>query len=415
MPFCLDGTRSVPTLSAEGDGVSEFARPGQNGEVVAVCGAGAAGMAAALAAARAGSEVCLIEAAAHVGGTVAHVLIHTIGGLFDSGGDFLNGGLAQELAELLAKSDPNVRRRRIGRTWVLSAAPEAYQAVAERLLAAEPRLTTFTSARVCAVEKSGGRLTGLQIAGPAGSFHLQTRSVVDATGTGAIARLLDNELIQDESRRAAGGFIFRLCGVAPEALAWPKGSALARALHEAVLNEALPPLCSQAWVDVGVRNDEAYVKLAVPLPDDWSDRDSEITKEAVNAQAAIVAFLQRLPGFAEARLCRTGKLGVRDGGRVSGEYCLTVDDVRQCRRFDDVACRCSWPIEYWDPQRGLTLEYLPDGQAYDIPLRALKVKGFANLWVAGKCLAADRLAQASARVAGCCWSMGEAAGRAAAR
>jgi hypothetical protein len=159
------------------------------------------------------------------------------------------------------------------------------------------------------------------------------------------------------------------------------------------------------------------VKLAVALPDDWPDREArgEITRAARQTQAAVVAFLQGLSGFAGAHVCRTGSLGVRDGGRVRGEYCLTADDVRGGRRFADAACRCAWPIEYWDPEHGVNLEYLPDGQAYDIPLRSLKVQGIANLWVAGKCLAADRLAQASARVAGCCWSMGEAAGQAAAR
>ena len=61
----------------------------------------------------------------------------------------------------------------------------------------------------------------------------------------------------------------------------------------------------------------------------------------------------------------------------------------------------------------MVLEYLPENTWYEIPLRALKVPGVANLWVAGKCLSADRYAQASARIAGCCWSMGEAVGKVA--
>ena len=43
----------------------------------------------------------------------------------------------------------------------------------------------------------------------------------------------------------------------------------------------------------------------------------------------------------------------------------------------------------------------------------LRVRGYENLWAAGKCLSADALAHASARVAGTCWAMGEAAGKAA--
>ena len=41
------------------------------------------------------------------------------------------------------------------------------------------------------------------------------------------------------------------------------------------------------------------------------------------------------------------------------------------------------------------------------------MRGYENLWAAGKCLSADALAHASARVAGTCWAMGEAAGKAA--
>jgi hypothetical protein len=124
--------------------------------------------------------------------------------------------------------------------------------------------------------------------------------------------------------------------------------------------------------------------------------------------------LQSRQDFAHARVCKTGCIGVRDGGRVRGEYCLSAEDVRQGRKFKDAACRCSWPIEYWDPDEGVSLEYLPDGNWYEIPLRALKAKGLANVWIAGKCLSADPLAQASARVVGTCWAMGEAVGKEAA-
>ena len=92
---------------------------------------------------------------------------------------------------------------------------------------------------------------------------------------------------------------------------------------------------------------------------------------------------------------------------------MTAEDVRTGRRFDDAACRCAWPIEYWHRERGASLEYLPDGVFYEIPLRALRVQGWRNVWAAGKCLSADRLAHASARIAGTCWAMGETAGKAA--
>jgi len=385
-------------------------------ECVAVCGGGAAGMAAALAAARAGANVVLIEARPRLGGTVAHSLIHTLGGLYDSAGELLNGGLAEELVAALTRADGLVRRRRIGRAWVLNVCPEVYQAVTRQLIESERLITVLYGTRVIGVVNSADTIGELELSGPRGISRLRTRTVVDATGFADVARLVSPNLIQTDPRRAAGGFIFSMCGVEPDAVAFPRGLGILRALRSAVEDGTLDRHCANAWVDSGVRADEAYVKLAVPLPPDWRDREArgEVTRVARKTQAAVVAFLRQLPGFTEATVAQTGELGVRDGGRVCGEYCLTAEDVRQAAKFADAACRCAWPIEYWDPEQGVALEYLLDRSYYEVPLRSLRVREVQNLWAAGKCLSADRLAQASARVVGTCWSMGEAAGRAAA-
>jgi hypothetical protein len=388
----------------------------ESAEAVVVCGAGAAGMAAALAAARAGADVWLLEARPQLGGTVTHALIHTLGGLYDSAGEFLNGGLAQELAQALTRADASVRRRRIGRAWVLSVCPDLYRAVVGRWLEAEQRIMVLLRTRVTGVVREADRAVEVEALGPGGAVRLRARAVIDATGTGEVVRHIDPTLVQDDQQRAAGGLIFTLRGVAPGTLAFPRGLGVVRALHAAAADGTLPPDCGKAWVDAGVREDEVYVKLLVPLPADPCDREKrgDIMRQALSTQAAVVSFLRRLPAFAAATVARTGSLGVRDGGRVCGEYCLSVADVRQARKFTDAACRCCWPIEYWDPDRGVSLEYLPDSDHYEIPLRSLKVQGLRNVWAAGKCLSADRHAQASARVVGSCWSMGEAVGKAAA-
>jgi hypothetical protein len=141
----------------------------------------------------------------------------------------------------------------------------------------------------------------------------------------------------------------------------------------------------------------------------------ETILQSERMQAAVMHFLQNLPGFTAAEIAQTGCLGVRDDGRIRGRYTLTGDDVRAGRRFPDAVCRCDWPIEYWDGEKGVSLEYLPAGGRYEIPMRSLQLNGVQNLWAAGKCLSADREAHASARVVGACWAMGEAAGAAAAK
>jgi hypothetical protein len=246
--------------------------------------------------------------------------------------------------------------------------------------------------------------------------RLRPRAVIDATGTAEAVRRLDQNLLDAASPRAAGGWIFRLRGVSSAALNLPGKLAALRLIREAVSTGDLPPECDKTWLDAGVYEDEVFVKLFVPLDDRWQSEPqlSAIAAQADETRAAVLMLLRQLPAFAQARVTHTGSLGVRDGGGILGEYRLTRSDVLEARKFEDAACRACWPVEYWDPQSGVSLTYLPEDDWYEIPLRSLQVAGMQNLWAAGKCLSADKYAQASARVVGTCWAMGEAAGRAAA-
>jgi len=379
---------------------------------VVVVGAGAAGMAAAIAAARQGAEVLLVEKHRASGGTVAHGLIHTLGGLYDDEGGYLNPGLPQELAERLLKADSNARPRKIGKIWVLSVEPGIYgQVTADWLLEAGVRV--LGGAVVDRVQAAGERIEALELRDHAGDTRrVRAGAVIDCSGSAEVVRLADQQRVVEEEDRAAAGLIFQVEHVERDALVFPRNIEILRGLRRAAEQGRLPEACANAWVDVGVKEQEAYVKLFVPMGAQWRQpaEFERMTAMARSWRDAVLAHLQTLPGFGAATLGLTGEIGIRDGGRIVGEYLLTVDDVRNARGFPDAACRCNWPIEYWHPQTGVELEYLPAGRYYEIPLRALRVKGYANLWAAGKCLSAEPRARASARVVGCCWGMGEAAG-----
>ena len=380
-------------------------------DVVAV-GAGAAGMAAAIAAARQGAEVLLVEKHRASGGTVAHGLIHTLGGLYDDEGGYLNPWLPQELAERLLKADSNARPRKIGKIWVLSVEPGIYgQVTADWLLEAGVRV--LGGAVVDRVQAAGERIEALELRDHAGDTRrVRAGAVIDCSGSAEVVRLADQQRVVEEEDRAAAGLIFQVEHVERDALVFPRNIEILRGLRRAAEQGRLPEACANAWVDVGVKEQEAYVKLFVPMGAQWRQpaEFERMTAMARSWRDAVLAHLQTLPGFGAVTLGLTGEIGIRDGGRIVGEYLLTVDDVRNARGFPDAACRCNWPIEYWHPQTGVQLEYLPAGRYYEIPLRALRVKGYANLWAAGKCLSAEPRARASARVVGCCWGMGEAAG-----
>ena len=209
--------------------------------------------------------------------------------------------------------------------------------------------------------------------------------------------------------------IFRMRSVQVAALAFPKNVIVQRRIQSAVSDGFLPVECAGVWIDQGVYDDEVYLKWSVTVEGTGTGAVSESEEELKikEAMKKLVSFLFGFPAFATAEVVQSGRICSRGGSRIKGEYQLTVADVRGLREFHDAACRCSWPIEYWNPERGVQMEYLESDGSYEIPLRSLKAADFENLWAAGKCFSSDYLAQASARVSGCCWAMGQAAGRAA--
>lgn len=382
---------------------------------VLVVGAGAAGMSAAIAASRAGAEVKLVERMPGPGGTVANALIHTLGGIYDAKKQLLNGGLPAELADRLFRASPLTRVRRIGKLQCLNLCPQVYRQVVEEWLAEETRIEHIYNASITQVTVQGEYVAVCKVKWGDTVVTFSPTAVIDTTGTAEVVRLIGSQYVHDDDQRAAGGLMFRLRNVKPNTLAFPKSITLVEKLREAARQGRLPASCEHAWLDQGAFDDEIFVKLFVPLPKDWRNSDQLflLTRQSLMIQSQVLELLRSWPEFAESQLTETGALGIRDGGRIRGNYYLTEEDVRACRRFDDAACRCCWPIEYWHPTQGLQLEYLPPGSSYEIPLRSLKVSGLENVWSAGKCLSADHKAQSSARVVGQCWAMGEAVGKAA--
>lgn len=382
---------------------------------VVICGAGAAGIAAALAVVQSGSQAILVENSARLGGTVVKALIHTIGGLYDSEGAYLNLGLPKELAERLLKASMLTHKRKMGRVWTLSVDPQIYARVVESWLAEHPNIAIKLQTRAKTLKVQDGTIQSVTLSSHGRTRDVKPKALIDTTGSAELVRLANPELVLKSEQQAAAGLIFIMDGVESGALQFPHSIELVRNLRRAAENGELPSECAMAWVDIGTKEDESYIKLFVPLPKNCPPTLASATRKAHATRDRVVQFLQKLPAFSQAKLTQTGSIGIRDAGRIVGEYTLTGADVMAGQKFNDAAGKCCWPIEYWHPTTGVSLQYLPPGQFYEIPLRALKVKGYANLWAAGKCLSADHVARASARVAGCCWAMGEAAGNIAAQ
>ena len=228
---------------------------------VVIIGAGAAGLSCALSAAAHGAKVVLVEKTARLGGTVKQALLHTLGGLFDDQGEWLNPGLPVELGERLSRACPRTQKRRIGKTWVLNVDPEVYAQVVADWIEATPAIEFSHCASIARVAVYAGRVEQLSVTCEGKTHVLWPDALVDATGDAGIVRRIDARLVDDGL--ALGGFIVQLRGVYPEALRFPKSVALLREIRKAVETGDLAPECSTVWLDTGVYADEAYAKFSV--------------------------------------------------------------------------------------------------------------------------------------------------------
>jgi ribulose 1,5-bisphosphate synthetase/thiazole synthase len=122
---------------------------------------------------------------------------------------------------------------------------------------------------------------------------------------------------------------------------------------------------------------------------------------------------ERIPGFENARIGQVSPiLGVRETRHIQGEYTLTGPDSLGGTRFEDSIAADASALDIHDPKGGdVDFQGLPP---YEIPYRCLLPMGVEGLLVAGRCISADHAAHARSRNMPACMATGQAAGVAAA-
>lgn len=378
------------------------------GKPILIAGAGAGGVSTALSLAKHQypGQIILSERDEQVGGTVSQALIHTIAGLYNDEGEYLNEGLAVELEQRLLEASSSTQKRQMGKVWVLNVDPRIYQSVIQNWLLEFQNICTFNNAQVidplAVIDADQRHVWQVSISQNGTDLTIEPQAVIDATGSAALVRGLGQALVSPGS--ALAGWVVQLKGVTPGLFKFPFNVSLLHRIRNAAKAGLLPDICNTLWLDSGVYADELYGKFNLA-------KEDATTLNMAEVMDRLIAFLRDVPELADIKVTAIGALGIRDGGQIRGDYCLTESDIRHATVFEDSACRAAWPIEHWHPEKGIQLDYLPKGHHYSIPLRTLSVKGFNNLWVCGKSLSAEPRAQASARVVGTCWSLGEALGK----
>lgn len=378
-----------------------------------VAGAGVAGVSAALAAARRGCSVVLVEKDSAIGGTAVGGAVGAICGLYRNGtdvpGDILNPGISEEIVDCLLSVSPGRAVRKTGKVFTLPFASHELIGLLGRLCSAEPDLSLLTEAAVYSVNSSAGSIeeVSVKVGGVISLYY--PRVLIDATGEGELAYAAgaDYELSPEEEIQLAG-FSVTLGGIknSDSSLSIKVPFVIAKGIESG----DLPGFLRLTVYMESERDGEGFLKIN--LPDSPQNREKDMASESAVLIKYLAAELEEMRD-ASIRSC-SRRVYSREGRRISGHYTLTADDILSGARFPDAVAKAAWPMEIWRPGKGASYRYPPDGDYYEIPLRCLKARGMDNLLVAGRCISVTHEAYGSTRVIGACIATGEAAGVAAA-
>lgn len=402
--------------------------PARDAEVVAevdvcVAGGGPAGLGAALAAARLGARVCLLERHGFLGGNFTAASVGAVCGLYVADGDgsfdFVARGIAKELAEQLQAAGHAVGPVPFEGTAVLLYVPWAAKRLFDTVVTEEERITLFLHALVADVVVEEGRMAAVVVATKRGPQAVRAQAFVDATGDADLVAFAGGRWELGEAGQRQHASMQFFLQHADDTVALSQGMAALKpavAEHGAHLSRdggaLIPTFRPGEFVGAMTR-----VRAPDGGPLDVTRLDHATYGELEGrrlAEEAAAFVTEHVPGFGGAFLSDTApNLGVRETRRVVGEYVLTGDDVSGLARFDDAVAAGAWPREYHVEGRSTQYVHLPPGGYYQVPLRSLRPAGLANVWVAGRCTSADHHALASLRVMGPSLALGQAAGTAA--
>jgi hypothetical protein len=406
--------------------VSKAARTG--GTTIAcdvlVIGGGAAGVAAATAAGRAGAQVVLLERYGFLGGLATTAQVGTICGLYlrDAAGAEatpVGGGFAQEFAARLQRAT-NVKPVRVMDTglWVLPYPPPAFAHVADALVSETKNVTVTLHATVAEAPAEGARLNEVQALAWNEPLLFRPKAVVDCTGE-ATAAALAGANAENGGADQAPALVFVLENVDP-GLAQRGLLEVRRELHQGVESGTLPALCERLSL---VPGSGAGGRLAFKLSLLPANPDRALWQQVTDWEREARALLEPLRKFLVEHVaaCRNARLdsvapqlGVRSGRRILGRARLADEDVLNTRKFPTGIARGCWPMERWTSSPRPEMTYFTESDYYEIPLDCLRPVELDNVWVAGRCFSATTGAMTSARVIGTAMATGWAAGTAAA-
>ena len=358
---------------------------------VLVCGGGFAGIAAALAAARLGKKVILLEKQYMLGGLGTAGLVTIYLPICDGCGRQVSFGIAEELLRLSASMWAENTHRPYPENWLtvcdpskrtendprfeVQYNPQLFAILAEQLLL-DAGVEILYGTYAVAVHKLGDKIDAVMIENKSGRQGISVRSVVDATGDCDIA----------------------LFAQAPTAT-FQQGNILAAWYYSH--GETGYRLNMLGFCDVpeDKKNESNQVELLIPRRFTGLDGNELSEMMQLSHASTLNSILQKRaqdPTFVPTTIATTPQ--IRMTRKIIGEYIL--DDTEVHKFFDDSI--------------GMVSDWRTRGPVYEVPFSTLYSKKVKNLIVAGRCTSVTDRMWDIMRVIPCCAVTGQAAGTAAA-
>ncbi len=422
----LGGSLALPVLPGRGEAVVPKADmfhepshdlPINNDADVIVCGAGPAGIAAAITAARAGARTQLFEVHGCLGGVWTAGLLTYIF-------DFDKPGLTRELIKKLDERD--ARRSKNPSRFVYE--PEPMKLLLEEMCV-EAGVQFQLHTRVAAAYRNGSRLGTIVTDSKAGREAWSAPVFIDATGDGDLGALAQCAWDIGQAKECpCQPLTMNALAVVKDAKALAPYMSFYQddSRHLGAVEEFKKEL-KRAGIETSyghptlfhVRDDLIMVMVNHEYGIKAFDAKA-ITEATVRSRREVnrvVLALRALGGVWEGiQVAATAEqIGVRDGRRIHGRYTMTKEDLIAGARQEDGVARVTFgaDIHAADTEKNKDGAVTHGGfktKPYDIPLRALIAKDIDGLMMAGRCISGDFFAHASYRVTGNAVAMGEAAG-----
>ncbi len=384
---------------------------------IIIAGGGPAGCAAAIAAARQGADVLLLEAGYCLGGMATAGLVSKWAPLTDKE-KVIYRSVSLEIIKRYKKAANQPEDKW---DWI-TIEPEALKRVYDDMLL-EAGASVLFGTTVCDAVCENGVVKSVIALTKSGLTEFCAKQFIDCTGDADLAVKCGVPFEKgdpDDGTLQPSSLCFEISNIDKSKVDIPIGSNSKDGLWATMMAEKKFPLLRKHFIPAWI-NDSTLIANAGHLFDVDNTDPKSVSAAMIRGRKIAEQYLQApkyyLPdAFLNATVCVTAPaLGVRESRRIISDYVFTVEDYAERRSFpDEIGRNCYWLDCHGKKSVDKVYGRYGPGESHGIPFSCLLPKNTKNLLVAGRCAGFTRQALATMRVMPNCLCMGEAAGIAAA-